>query len=99
MPDLRIGTFAFTAAGWPGSFYPEGLPEGEYALLPKRNHLGTHISDTQKIQFPIDILVSHLDRFGRQALGLSCRQMRSCSSAGRIRRSSIGRNPTAQMKF
>jgi uncharacterized protein YecE (DUF72 family) len=30
MPDLRIGTSAFTAAGWPGTFYPEGLPEREY---------------------------------------------------------------------
>lgn len=23
MADLRIGTSAFTAAGWPGTFYPE----------------------------------------------------------------------------
>src|SRR5712672_1405384 len=30
MVDLRIGTSAFTAAGWPGTFYPEGLPEREY---------------------------------------------------------------------
>jgi uncharacterized protein YecE (DUF72 family) len=30
MADLRIGTSAFTAAGWPGKFYPEGLPEREY---------------------------------------------------------------------
>jgi uncharacterized protein YecE (DUF72 family) len=30
-PDnLRIGTSAFTAAGWPGTFYPERLPEREY---------------------------------------------------------------------
>jgi uncharacterized protein YecE (DUF72 family) len=28
--NLRIGTSAFTAAGWPGTFYPEGLPEREY---------------------------------------------------------------------
>jgi uncharacterized protein YecE (DUF72 family) len=27
---LRIGTSAFTAAGWPGTFYPEGLPDREY---------------------------------------------------------------------
>jgi uncharacterized protein YecE (DUF72 family) len=27
---LRIGTSAFTANGWAGSFYPEGLPEREY---------------------------------------------------------------------
>jgi uncharacterized protein YecE (DUF72 family) len=27
---IRLGTSAFTAAGWPGSFYPEGLPERDY---------------------------------------------------------------------
>ena len=27
---LRIGTSAFTAVGWPGTFYPKGLPEREY---------------------------------------------------------------------
>jgi uncharacterized protein YecE (DUF72 family) len=33
MPDklsIRLGTSAFTAAGWEGTFYPEGLPEREY---------------------------------------------------------------------
>lgn len=30
MEGLRIGTSAFTAAGWPGTFYPEGLPERDY---------------------------------------------------------------------
>lgn len=30
MADIRIGTSAFTAAGWPGTFYPEGLPERDY---------------------------------------------------------------------
>lgn len=27
---LRLGTSAFTAAGWPGTFYPDGLPERDY---------------------------------------------------------------------
>jgi len=30
MANLRIGTSAFVANGWPGMFYPEGLPEREY---------------------------------------------------------------------
>jgi len=28
--SVRVGTSAFTAAGWPGSFYPEGVPPREY---------------------------------------------------------------------
>src|ERR1700686_686699 len=30
MADPRIGTSAFTANGWPGTFYPKGLSEREY---------------------------------------------------------------------
>jgi uncharacterized protein YecE (DUF72 family) len=30
MPDLHIGTSAFTAAGWEGSFYPKGLKPADY---------------------------------------------------------------------
>jgi uncharacterized protein YecE (DUF72 family) len=30
MAELRIGTSAFTAAGWPGSFYPEALKPADY---------------------------------------------------------------------
>src|ERR1039458_5283492 len=30
MAEVRLGTSAFTAAGSPGTFYPEGLPEREY---------------------------------------------------------------------
>lgn len=30
MADIRIGTSAFTAAGWPRTFYPDSLPEREY---------------------------------------------------------------------
>jgi uncharacterized protein YecE (DUF72 family) len=29
-PGLLLGTSAFTAAGWPGSFYPEGMKSSEY---------------------------------------------------------------------
>ncbi len=28
--ELRLGTSAFTAAGWEGSFYPEGMPAREF---------------------------------------------------------------------
>jgi uncharacterized protein YecE (DUF72 family) len=28
--ELRVGTSAFTATGWPGTFYPEGLPAKDY---------------------------------------------------------------------
>ncbi len=28
--EIRVGTSAFTAAGWPGTFYPAGLRPGEY---------------------------------------------------------------------
>jgi uncharacterized protein YecE (DUF72 family) len=30
MTDFRIGTSAFTAAGWPGTFYPEGMKPADY---------------------------------------------------------------------
>jgi len=30
MTDIHLGTSAFTAVGWPGTFYPEGLPERDY---------------------------------------------------------------------
>ena len=30
MPSLFIGTSAFTAAGWEGSFYPEGTKPADY---------------------------------------------------------------------
>jgi uncharacterized protein YecE (DUF72 family) len=29
-PEVRIGTSAFTAKDWPGSFYPEGMKPAEY---------------------------------------------------------------------
>ena len=28
--QIRIGTSAFTAAGWPGTFYPEGMKSSDY---------------------------------------------------------------------
>jgi uncharacterized protein YecE (DUF72 family) len=30
MMGLRIGTSAFTAAGWEGSFYPKGMKSADY---------------------------------------------------------------------
>jgi uncharacterized protein YecE (DUF72 family) len=30
MPELRIGTSAFTADGWEGSFYPQGMKPADY---------------------------------------------------------------------
>ena len=29
MAEIRVGTSAFTAAGWEGTFYPKGLPARE----------------------------------------------------------------------
>src|ERR1700730_7425245 len=29
-PPIRIGTSAFTAAGWPGTFYPKNLKSADY---------------------------------------------------------------------
>jgi uncharacterized protein YecE (DUF72 family) len=31
-PAIHLGTSAFTATGWPGTFYPEELPEREYLI-------------------------------------------------------------------
>jgi uncharacterized protein YecE (DUF72 family) len=30
MAELRIGTSAFTAVGWPGSFYPKGMQPRDF---------------------------------------------------------------------
>jgi hypothetical protein len=30
MSEIRIGTSAFTAEGWVGSFYPKGLKPADY---------------------------------------------------------------------
>ena len=29
-PEIRLGTSAFTAAGWEGTFYPAGIKPAEY---------------------------------------------------------------------
>jgi uncharacterized protein YecE (DUF72 family) len=29
-PCIRVGTSAFSAAGWPGTFYPPGLKSADY---------------------------------------------------------------------
>jgi hypothetical protein len=33
MPDIRIGTSAFTAQGGEGSFYPKGMKLADFSLL------------------------------------------------------------------
>jgi uncharacterized protein YecE (DUF72 family) len=44
--ELRIGTSAFTAAGWPGTFYPEGLPERDYLTYYARKFDAVEIDST-----------------------------------------------------
>lgn len=41
--QVRVGTSAFTAAGWPGNFYPEGLKAADYL-----NYYSSHF-DTVEI--------------------------------------------------
>jgi uncharacterized protein YecE (DUF72 family) len=42
MPGIRVGTSAFTAAGWVGSFYPEGLKPAAYL-----NHYAQHFDTVE----------------------------------------------------
>jgi uncharacterized protein YecE (DUF72 family) len=51
MMEIRLGTSAFTAAGWPGSFYPEGLPEREY-LTYYAQHFDTVVVDSTFYRTP-----------------------------------------------
>jgi uncharacterized protein YecE (DUF72 family) len=41
-PEIRIGTSAFTAAGWPGTFYPDGMRPAEYL-----SHYATHFNTVE----------------------------------------------------
>src|SRR5712692_9707693 len=43
---LRLGTSAFTAAGWPGSFYPGDLPEREYLSYYARHFDAVEVDST-----------------------------------------------------
>jgi hypothetical protein len=47
IPGLRIGTSAFTAAGWPGSFYP--------LELKPRNYLGYYARKFNTVELRIVI--------------------------------------------
>jgi hypothetical protein len=68
MADLRIGTSAFTANGWPGTFYPEGLPEREPAV-PLTGYSYRHMSTWGQWEISYSpILVSSLGRLGRHTL-------------------------------
>ncbi len=45
-PPLRIGTSAFTATGWPGSFYPQDLPASEYLSYYARHFDAVEVDST-----------------------------------------------------
>jgi len=53
---IRLGTSAFTAAGWPGTFYPEGLPTGQY-LSHYAQHFDTVEVDSTFYRIPSDLTV------------------------------------------
>jgi len=36
-PMIRMGTSAFTAAGWEGTFYPEGMKPTDYLSYYAKN--------------------------------------------------------------
>jgi hypothetical protein len=64
-PSLFLGTSAFTAAGWPGTFYPEGMKSQDYhtyyASKFKRQLRSTAIVKCNKafrsgIAFPLDLM-------------------------------------------
>ena len=45
-PSIRIGTSAFTAAGWPGTFYPKGLKAADYLSFYAQNFDAVEIDST-----------------------------------------------------
>ena len=53
---IRLGTSAFTAAGWPGTFYPKGLPTGQY-LSHYALHFDTVEVDSTFYRIPSDLTV------------------------------------------
>ncbi len=54
--DIRVGTSAFTAAGWPGTFYPDGLPAAEY-LSHYAQHFDTVEVDSTYYRIPSEAMV------------------------------------------
>lgn len=44
--DLRLGTSAFTATGWPGSFYPKGLTSADYLKYYSQHFNAVEIDST-----------------------------------------------------
>ena len=53
---IRLGTSALTAAGWPGTFYPKGLPTGQY-LSHYALHFDTVEVDSTFYRIPSDLTV------------------------------------------
>ncbi len=56
--SVRLGTSAFTAAGWPGSFYPEGLAPAEY-LSHYAQHFDTVEVDSTFYRIPSTAMVKN----------------------------------------
>src|ERR1700747_3666311 len=46
MPSLYIGTSAFTAAGWEGSFYPEGTKPADFLSYYARHFNSVEVDST-----------------------------------------------------
>jgi hypothetical protein len=55
-PMIRLGTSAFTAAGWEGSFYPEGMKPADY-LSYYANHFNSAELDNTFYRAPSKTVV------------------------------------------
>ena len=46
VPPIRLGTSAFTAAGWPGTFYPPGIKSQDYLAYYSRKFDSVEVNST-----------------------------------------------------